>query len=97
MSTTKPSFPTISPPASRAEPLACSSRSRLRYAADAYSVSLGYDISSALVKMSTTNLENLDPDPLDSLLNLSHPTTVQRVATVRQLIAQREGRAKKRL
>lgn len=61
-----------------------------RYAADAYSVSLGYDIAVPLAKMCTTNLENLDPDPLDSLLNLSHPTTVQRVTTVRHLIGERD-------
>jgi len=63
---------------------------QLEYAADAYSVSLGYDIAVPLAKMCTTNLENLDPDPLDSLLNLSHPTTVQRVTTVRHLIGERD-------
>jgi len=56
-------------------------------------VGLGYDIALPLVKMSATNLEHLDPDPLDSLLNLSHPTTVQRVTTVRRLIAERSKKA----
>eukprot|EP00310_Coccolithus_braarudii_P018216 CAMPEP_0183343274 /NCGR_PEP_ID=MMETSP0164_2-20130417/9219_1 /TAXON_ID=221442 /ORGANISM="Coccolithus pelagicus ssp braarudi, Strain PLY182g" /LENGTH=473 /DNA_ID=CAMNT_0025514055 /DNA_START=27 /DNA_END=1448 /DNA_ORIENTATION=- len=59
---------------------------QLEYSADAYSVRLGFDIRAALVKISKTNLSDLNPDPLDSLCNHSHPTTVQRVLAVKDLL-----------
>ena len=62
---------------------------QLEYAADAYSVKLGFDIRSSLKRISRTNLENLDPDPLDAVLRLSHPTTVQRVTAVTNLLKQK--------
>jgi STE24 endopeptidase len=59
---------------------------QLEFAADAYSVSLGYDIRGSLAKISKTNLSDLNPDPLDSLCHHSHPTTVQRVTAVEALL-----------
>jgi len=59
---------------------------QLEYAADAYSVRLGYDIRDSLAKISTTNLSDLNPDPLDSLCHHSHPTTVQRILAVGDLL-----------
>lgn len=67
---------------------------QLEYAADAYSVRLGYDIRDSLAKISTTNLSDLNPDPLDSLCHHSHPTTVQRIVAVKALIEGAAARAK---
>ena len=66
---------------------------QLEYQADAYSVRLGFDIRKALAKISKTNLSDLNPDPLDSLFHHSHPTTVQRVLAVKQLLDTCERKA----
>jgi len=67
---------------------------QLEFAADAYSVRLGYDIRGSLAKISKTNLSDLNPDPLDSLCHHSHPTTVQRVGAVKALLDKKAAKAK---
>jgi len=54
----------------------------LEFAADRYSVHLGYDVRSALTKLSDKNLSDCNPDPLVSLCHHSHPTLVQRHAAI---------------
>ena len=65
----------------------------LEFAADAYSVRLGFDIRHALKKIDAKNLGNANPDPLVSLVHHSHPTLVQRVAAVETLLADKAKKA----
>ena len=57
---------------------------RNEYQADEFSCSLGYGekLKSALVKLSKQNKSSLDPDPLYSFINYTHPTLVERVKAI---------------
>ena len=54
------------------------------YQADNFSCELGYDeeIKLSLTKLTEQNKSSLDPDPLYSMLNYSHPTLIERVKAI---------------
>jgi len=62
----------------------------LEFQADAYSVSLGFDISTALVKISKTNKGDLNPDWLHSLVHHNHPPLLERIEAVSSLDKKKE-------
>ena len=64
----------------------CLSR-HFEYQADAFAVSLGYGrhLASGLVRMSSENLGNLNPDCLYSIYHHSHPTIVERLEHIRSM------------
>jgi STE24 endopeptidase len=64
------------------------------YQADAFSVSLGYDLGPALVKIHIENMGTLTPDPIYSAYHYSHPTLVERLGYIEKL--KQEGKAGKR-
>lgn len=57
---------------------------KFEYQADNFACCLGYgqDLKLSLVKLSEENKSNLDPDPLYSIINYSHPTLVERVRAI---------------
>ncbi len=52
------------------------------------------DLASALVKLSTENLSNLFPHPWYAAFYYSHPPAVERVRTLREWAAKKEGQEK---
>lgn len=54
---------------------------KIEYQADRYSYDLGYGdyLVKALTKLFVKNKSSLDPDPLFSMVNHSHPTLIERV------------------
>jgi STE24 endopeptidase len=54
------------------------------YEADAYAVqtSNGQSFVDALIRLSTDNLSNLTPHPLNVVLHYSHPTLLQRISAI---------------
>jgi STE24 endopeptidase len=56
----------------------------IEYQADLFSCELGQgeDLKSALAKLSEENKSNLDPDPLYSSVNYTHPTLLERVKAI---------------
>ena len=54
---------------------------KIEYQADKYAFDLGYGdyLIKALSKLSEKNKSNLDPDPLYSIVNYSHPILIERV------------------
>mgnify|MGYP002622940243 FL=1 len=57
---------------------------QIEYQADKFSYELGYgdNLIKALCKLSETNKSNLDPDPLYSMINYSHPTLIERIKAI---------------
>ena len=57
---------------------------KIEYQADKYSYELGYGdyLIKALTKLSESNKSNLDPDPLYSLINDSHPILIERIRAI---------------
>ena len=57
---------------------------KFEYQADNFACELGYgeELKSALKKLSEENKSNLDPDPLYSIVNYSHPTLIERVRAI---------------
>ena len=57
---------------------------KIEYQADKYSHELGYGdyLIKALIKLSESNKSNLDPDPLYSLINDSHPILIERIRAI---------------
>jgi len=57
------------------------------YQADSFAHTLGYadQLISGLKKLFEKNLSDMDPDPLFSLVNHSHPTLIERVRALNQL------------
>ena len=78
------------------EPLLNGFTRQLEFAADAYSVTLGYDIRYALKTIDAKNLGNANPDPLVSFCHHSHPTLVQRVAAVADRIEREAKKVKQK-
>ena len=68
---------------------------QLEFAADRFSCDLGLDIRPALLKLSKTNLENADPDPLLAACRHSHPVTTQRIAAITKYMGERNLRKAK--
>ena len=56
----------------------------IEYQADKYSYELGYGdyLKKALIKLSESNKSDLDPDPLYSIINYSHPILVERIRAI---------------
>ncbi len=56
----------------------------MEYQADKYSYELGYGdfLIKSLSKVSENNKSNLDPDPLYSIVNYSHPILIERVRAI---------------
>ena len=54
---------------------------KLEYQADKYSYELGYKeyLIKSLCKLYEKNKSDLDPDPLYSIVNYSHPTLIERI------------------
>ena len=65
---------------------------KFEYQADIFSCELGYGekLKSALTKLTEDNKSSLDPDPLYSMLNYSHPTLVERVRAINKYEANRK-------
>ena len=57
---------------------------KFEYQADNFSCELGYgeELKSALTKLSKENKSDLDPDPLYSMINYTHPTLIERVRAI---------------
>ena len=57
---------------------------KMEYQADKYSYELGYGdfLIKSLSKVSENNKSNLDPDPLYSIVNYSHPILIERVRAI---------------
>lgn len=57
---------------------------KFEYQADIFACELGYgnELKSALGKLSEENKSNLDPDPLYSMINYTHPTLIERVKAI---------------
>ncbi len=57
---------------------------KFEYQADNFSCELGYgeELISALKKLSEENKSDLDPDPLYSAINHSHPTLIERIRAI---------------
>ena len=57
---------------------------KFEYQADNFACELGYgeELKLALVKLSEDNKSNLDPDPLYSMVNYTHPTLIERVRAI---------------
>lgn len=57
---------------------------KFEYQADKFSCELGYgeELKSSLKKLSEENKSNLDPDPLYSTVNHSHPTLIERIRAI---------------
>ena len=58
----------------------------IEYQADKYSYELGYGdyLKKALIKLSESNKSDLDPDPLYSIINYSHPILIERIRAINQ-------------
>ena len=56
----------------------------IEYQADKYSYELGYGdyLKKALIKLSESNKSDLDPDPLYSIINYSHPILIERIRAI---------------
>ena len=67
------------------------------YQADEFSCILGYgnDLKSALTKLSKQNKSSLDPDPLYSFVNYTHPTLIERVKAIDNYLLHKEEESKK--
>jgi len=52
------------------------------YQADEYAVKLGYDLTEALAKLSSSNLSSLIIDPYYSAYHHTHPTLVERIDNI---------------
>jgi hypothetical protein len=59
---------------------------QLEFAADAYSVKLGYDIRLALLDISKENLGELNPDPWHAAYHYTHPPLLSRLQNVTNLL-----------
>lgn len=59
---------------------------QLEFAADRYSVSLGYDIRLALLDLGLENLSDMNPDPWHAAWHYSHPPLVSRLNAVTKLL-----------
>ena len=57
---------------------------KFEYQADNFACELGYgeELKLALAKLSEENKSNLDPDPLYSMMNYTHPTLIERVRAI---------------
>ena len=57
---------------------------KFEYQADNFACELGYgkELKAALGKLSEENKSNLDPDPLYSMVNYTHPTLIERVRAI---------------
>ena len=57
---------------------------KFEYQADDFACELGYaeELKIGLKKLSEENKSNLDPDPLYSILNYTHPTLIERVRAI---------------
>ena len=57
---------------------------KFEYQADNFSCELGYGeaLKKALVKLSEENKSNLDPDPIYSMVNYTHPILIERVRAI---------------
>lgn len=64
------------------------------YQADNFSCELGYDeeIKLCLTKLTEQNKSSLDPDPLYSMLNYSHPTLIERVKAINKYQETKKGK-----
>ena len=63
---------------------------QLEFAADKYSVELGYDIRLALLDLGLENLSDMNPDPWHAAYHYSHPPLVQRLDAVKELLGGQE-------
>lgn len=59
---------------------------RNEFQADAFSVGLGYqqELKSGLVKLQTSNLSTMSPDPWYSTYHYSHPPLVERLKAIEE-------------
>ena len=55
------------------------------YQADEFSASLGLKLEEALLKISQENKSAVDPEPIYSAFNDSHPTLYQRIVAIRKI------------
>ena len=63
---------------------------KFEYEADEFATNMGFDLTVPLTKIHTDNASNLNPDPLFSLLNFSHPTLKERINAIDKLKAKRK-------
>merc|ERR1740130_501016 len=63
---------------------------QLEFAADKYSVELGYDIRLALLDLGLENLSDMNPDPWHAAYHYSHPPLVQRLDAIKELLGGQE-------
>ena len=61
---------------------------KFEYQADNFACEIGYgeQLKTSLTKLTEENKSNLDPDPLYSMVNYSHPTLVERVRAINKFL-----------
>ena len=67
---------------------------KCEYQADNFACELGYgkELKAALGKLSEENKSNLDPDPLYSMVNYTHPTLIERVRAINTYLEDTKGK-----